>query len=47
MERYTLLEEIGHGGMGCVYKGRDNFTGNMVAIKMMSNKVWSMSQEKP
>ena len=39
MERYTLLEEIGHGGMGCVYKGRDNFTGNMVAIKMMSNKV--------
>lgn len=39
MQRYTLLEEIGHGGMGCVYKGRDNFTGNMVAIKMMSNKV--------
>ena len=39
MERYTLLEEIGHGGMGCVYKGHDNVTGNVVAIKMMSNKV--------
>lgn len=39
MERYTLLEEIGHGGMGCVYKGRDNVNEKIVAIKMMSNKV--------
>lgn len=35
---YTLIEEIGHGGMGCVYKGRDS-NGRIVAIKMMSNKV--------
>lgn len=36
--RYTLLEEIGRGGMGCVYKGVDS-TGRTVALKMMSNKV--------
>ncbi len=35
---YTLLEEIGHGGMGCVYKGMDS-GGRKVAIKMMSNRV--------
>lgn len=35
---YTLIEEIGHGGMGCVYKGMDA-NGRKVAIKMMSNKV--------
>ena len=35
---YTLLEEIGHGGMGCVYKGKDS-NGRKVAIKMMSNRV--------
>lgn len=35
---YTLIKEIGHGGMGCVYKGMDS-KGHTVAIKMMSNKV--------
>lgn len=35
---YTLIEEIGHGGMGCVYKGMDQ-NGRKVAIKMMSNRV--------
>lgn len=35
---YTLIEEIGHGGMGCVYKGMDA-NGRKVAIKMMTNKV--------
>ena len=35
---YTIIEEIGHGGMGCVYKGKGP-NGKIVAIKMMSNKV--------
>lgn len=35
---YQLLEEIGRGGMGCVYQGRDS-AGQIVAIKMMSNQV--------
>lgn len=35
---YTLIDEIGRGGMGCVYKGQDS-NGRIVAIKMMSNKV--------
>lgn len=35
---YTLLGEIGRGGMGAVYKGRDS-SGRFVALKMMSNKV--------
>lgn len=36
--RYQCIEEIGRGGMGCVYKGIDP-TGKTVAIKMMSNEV--------
>lgn len=35
---YTIIKEIGHGGMGCVYKGKDA-NGKLVAIKMMSNRV--------
>ncbi len=35
---YTIIKEIGHGGMGCVYKGQDA-NGKIVAIKMMSNRV--------
>ncbi len=35
---YTIIKEIGHGGMGCVYKGQDAH-GKIVAIKMMSNRV--------
>ena len=36
---YSHIEEIGRGGMGCVYKAIENSTGRIVAIKMMSNKV--------
>lgn len=35
---YTIINEIGRGGMGCVYKGQDA-SGKLVAIKMMSNRV--------
>lgn len=37
IEGYTILDEIGKGGMGCVYKGTSP-NGESVAIKMMDNQ---------
>lgn len=36
---YRILEEIGHGGMGCVYKAEDDSSGQTIALKMMSSRV--------
>ncbi len=35
VKRYTLLEEIGRGGMGIIYRAKDNHLGRMVAYKML------------
>lgn len=34
-ERYELIECVGRGGMGFVYKGRDLATNQLVALKIM------------
>lgn len=34
--RYELLEKIGHGGMGTVYRAHDRMTGAVVALKRLS-----------
>jgi serine/threonine-protein kinase len=35
-ERYTLLTEIGRGGMGVIWKARDLETGSIVTLKLLN-----------
>jgi serine/threonine protein kinase len=35
---YELLDEIGHGGMGVVYRARDTTLDRDVAVKLLSNR---------
>jgi serine/threonine-protein kinase len=36
LERFTLIEKIGRGGMGVVWKARDEETGAIVAVKLLN-----------
>ena len=37
--RYELIDKIGKGGMGVVYRGRDSVIGRLVAIKMLISDI--------
>jgi serine/threonine protein kinase len=34
-DRYILLQEIGKGNFGCVYKGIDSVSSTLVAVKII------------
>src|SRR5436190_13462216 len=36
LNRYTLIEELGSGGMGTVFAAYDRIRGTRVALKMMT-----------
>ena len=45
LKHYTILEEIGSGGMGTVFKAQDTQTGDFVAIKQLQSDIATLQPE--
>ena len=41
VSHYDLVEKIAEGGMGTVYRGRDQLTGKTVAVKVVPKHLLS------
>ena len=46
ISHYRILAQIGEGGMGTVYKGKDTKLKRTVAMKFLSPKALGSSEEK-
>ena len=41
--KFALIERLGRGSSGTVYKALDTFTGQEVALKVLDVTIWSYS----
>src|SRR4029079_12229713 len=42
--RYELIEKLGQGGMGAVYRARDTLLERIVAVKVIANSIAQNTQ---